>query len=370
MNILHLRVSNFYGGPERQLHFHARFARTTEYHVTIGSFSEHGERPEFLDTIEADGLAVHLFPVTSAYDRQAVSLLKNYLKANRIDVLCTHEYRTHLIGMLSTRGTNTGWVAFSRGWTMDNLKVRLYHLLDKGIIRFADHIVAVSKAQKKRLERLLITGKQISVAYNSIMPEAFDPVAPVNLRDRYGFPPDSVVCISAGRFSREKGQRFFVAAAGDALKSNAKLRFVLFGDGPDYADLSASIAAAGLTDSIRCPGHEKNLIGCLKGADILVNPSLSEGLPNIVLEGMAVGVPVIATAVGGVPEMLTDRQNGLLVPAADSKALSAALQSLAADRDLQKQVTHAAARTIKETFSFQQQFADIAAVYDRWKVSR
>lgn len=370
MNILHLRVSNFYGGPERQLRFHARLARDTAYQITVSSFSEQGERPEFLNVIEADGSRVHLFPVSSAYDRTAVGLVRNYLRENDIDILCTHEYRTHVIGLLATRGTSTSWIAFSRGWTMDNLKVRLYHLLDKSIIRFADHIVAVSHAQKKKLQRLLIRENHISVAYNSIMPEVFDQVPPVNLRERFHFPPTSIVAISAGRFSREKGQRFLVEAALAARKSNPDLRFVLFGDGPDYRDITAMIANAGESDTIVCPGHEKNLIGCLKGADILVNPSLSEGLPNIVLEGMAVHVPVIAAAVGGVPEMMTDRTNGLLVPAADPQALCQALLLLAGDRHLQKQLTHAAATTVKETFSFQQQFADITAVYDRWKRSR
>ena len=370
MNILHLRASNFYGGPERQLHLHAKLARNTGYNVTIGSFAEDGDSPEFLHTVAEDGIATHVFPVQSAYDRRSVSLLKEFIKENEIQVLCTHEYRTHLIGLLATIGTDTGWVAFSRGWTMDNFKVRAYHVLDKTIIRFAGHIVAVSHAQKKKLTRLLIPGSRVSVAHNSVTPGAFDPIPPVDLRRRFSFPPDSVVCVSAGRFSREKGQRYFVQAALEALTRNPNLRFVLFGDGPDYAEIVESVKAAGQSEAIQCPGHERNLIGCLKGADILVNPSLSEGLPNIVLEGMAVGVPTIATAVGGVPEMIVSGENGLLVKPADDSALSAAIQSLAADKGLRQKIIHGARQTIKESFSFQQQFADITAVYDRWKVSR
>ena len=237
MNVLHLRASNFYGGPERQLHFHARLARNTHYNVTIGSFAENGSSPEFLDVVAEDGIATHTFPVESAYDRSAISLLRSYLADHKIQVLCTHEYRTHVIGMLAARGTSTGWVAFSRGWTMDNLKVRLFHVLDKSIIRFADHIVAVSRAQKEKLVKLLIPAGKISVAHNSIMPEAFDRVSPVNLHERYGFPAESIICVSGGRFSREKGQRILVQAALEALRKTPSLRFVLFGDGPDFAKI-------------------------------------------------------------------------------------------------------------------------------------
>lgn len=299
MRILHLRASNFYGGPERQLHFHARHALGSNYDITIGSFTEGGQAPQFLKVIAEDKIETCLFRVKNAYDPKAVVTVRNFLKKNDTGVLCTHDYRTHLIGWLATRRRKAKWMAFSRGWTRENVKVRLYHTIDKVILRLADHIVAVSEAQKRRLTRLLIPEGKISVVLNAIEPQQFESIRKVDLRSKYGFASDNLVYISAGRFSREKGQIYLVKATAETIEQNPRLRFVLFGDGPDLEKIRRMVASLGYEDKIRCPGFEKNMLGCIKGADVVVNPSLSEGLPNVVFEAMALGVPVVATAVGG-----------------------------------------------------------------------
>ncbi len=130
------------------------------------------------------------------------------------------------------------------------------------------------------------------------------------------------MAISGGRFSEEKGQVYLVRAAFQALDDQPQLRFVLFGDGPDLEKLRQLITEHRAEDRIVCPGFENNLAAHLKGADLLVNPSLSEGLPNIVLGAMAVGVPVVATDVGGLPEIIESKVNGFLVPAKDVNSLA------------------------------------------------
>lgn len=364
MNILHLRASNFYGGPERQLHLHAREALGTPYVLTVSSFVEKGRSPEFIEVIKADGIKTHIFDIESPYDPQAVRIVRAYLKDNSVDILCTHDYRTHVIGLAATRGLRTAWVAFSRGWTWENFKVRAYHAIDKVIIRFADHIVAVSGAQKRKLVRLMVPSAKVSVAYNSIHPDFFDDMPPVDLRARFGFPPDSLVAVAGGRFSPEKGQLDLIEAARRAIAHDDRLRFVLFGGGPDLAAATHRIAELKLDRYVLCPGHEKNLIGCIKGADMLINPSLSEGLPNIVLEGMALRVAVIATDVGGVPELIENGISGILVPPSDPAAMTSALLRLAGDSELRRRLAQTALETIRSTFSFERQMADLRVVYD------
>ena len=365
MKILHLRASNFYGGPERQLHLHSRQIMGSEYHLTIGSFSEQGQTPEFLDVIASDGIDTHTFQVKSAYDPVAVGKLRDYLRANDTDILCTHDYRTHTIGFRAKRGTPCRWVAFSRGWTSESLKTKLYHTLDKIIVRFATHIVAVSRAQKDRLVRLMISGDKISVVHNAVDVAAIRAVQPVNLKKKFDFPKNAYVCISGGRFSREKGQIYLVRAAVEAAKSEPRLRFVLFGDGPDLESMRRLVSSFGNERKIICPGFERDLLGCLAGADLLVNPSLSEGLPNIVLEAMAAGTPVVATAVGGVPELITDGLNGLLVPPRDVASLRAKIITMATDTDKARDIAAAAGETVEKNFTFASQGQKLIEVYRR-----
>ncbi|MBD3256980.1 glycosyltransferase [candidate division GN15 bacterium] len=366
MNILHLRASNFYGGPERQLHFHARLAKESPYRVLVGSFTESGERPEFLGVIADDGIPTHTFQVASAYDTRAVSDIRTYCREQQVDILCTHDYRTTMLGYLAARRMGTRWIAFSRGFTQDNLKVRLYHALDKFFIRFANHVVAVSESQKVRLKRLYVRERIISVAHNAIDPASFDQIPPIDLRERFRFHPDTTVCISGGRFSREKGQRYLVDAAIIALKTHPHLRFVLFGDGPDYEAVKATVEKAGVGERIVCPGFERAFLGCIKTADMLINPSLSEGLPNIVLEAMALDTPVVATNVGGLPELVTHEQSGLLVPPADPESLAAAIIQTADNTGATAEMVRQARRTVDERFSFQAQFDTLSKLYEQY----
>jgi len=363
MKVLHLRASNFYGGPERQLHIHALKARGSEFDITVGSFTEQGKTPGFLQVIARDSVPVQAFEVKSAYDRKSVGLVKSYLKENDIDILCSHDYRTHIIGLLATRCIKTCWVAFSRGWTSENLKIKLYHTLDKFVIRFADRIVAVSREQKRKLEALLVPSSKIEVAYNSMDPGSFDRVEKADLKKRFGFPDDTFVCVLGGRFSVEKGQSYLIDAARLALKQNSNLRFVLFGDGPDLATIKAKIERLGIARYALCPGFEKNLLAYIKTAGMLINPSLSEGLPNIVLEAMAFKIPVIATAVGGVPELIEDGVSGFLVPPKNPVKLAERVLELAEDEALRDEFGQAGYNIIIEKFSFDRQSELLYAMY-------
>jgi glycosyltransferase involved in cell wall biosynthesis len=365
MNILHLRASNFYGGPEQQVHLHALEALGSDYQLVVASFSEVGQQPEYLDVIAADGIPTHVFEVTSAYDTRAISDIRTYLREHSIHILCTHDYRTTVLGCLAIRRTSAHWLAFSRGFTKDNIKVRLYHAIDKVLIRQAEHIVVVSGAQKDKLRRLFIRDSKITVVPNAIDPDRFAVIPSVDLRKRFGFEADAIVCISGGRFSNEKGQVYLVEAAEGAVKRSPKLRFVLFGDGPDLEGVRSRIRALGIVDKVLCPGFEKNLMGCLKGADMLINSSLSEGLPNIVLEGMALNVPVVATAVGGVPEIIADGKTGRLVPPKSAGLLADAIVTTAEQAEQSRTMAQAAYQLVRAEYSFKGQFEKLASVYER-----
>ncbi|MDH4157035.1 MAG: glycosyltransferase family 4 protein [candidate division Zixibacteria bacterium] len=360
--VLHLRATNFYGGPERQLHYHAKAAANSEFDIILGSFAEKGRQPDLLDRAAVDAIAVHLFNVKSAYDTASIKLVRKYLVQSGIDILCTHDYRTNIIGYRAVRKTRARWIAFSRGWTRENLKVRFYHFADKIVLRFADRIVAVSHAQKRRLRRLLVSPGKISVVHNAVELDQFTGVDPVDLRRKFNLPRRAAVAVCAGRFSYEKGQQYLIQAAVEVVKSNPHFYCILFGDGPDLDRIRRLIKTGGGETNIICPGFEKNLIGCLKGADILVNPSLSEGLPNIVLEALAVGVPVVATAVGGVPEIIENGYNGYLVPARDSSALAEALLQVDDEQRRRRYVENGFER-IREAFSFTLQMQKLSDIY-------
>lgn len=362
LKLLHLRAGGFYGGPERQLHLGAMHLKESGYEPFVASFNDGGSKPEFLDVMARDGIATHCFDTSSAYDFKVIDSLRRYLVENSIDYLCTHEYRSHFIGMRARRGTKADWIAYSRGWTKENLKTRFFHTLDKVIIRFADRIVAVSEAQASKLRDLMIPSHKICVIHNAVDVSRFASIKPADLKKRFDFPEDSVIGIAAGRFSREKGQDFLIDTALQLLDDLPQLRLVLFGTGPDFDTINERIRRHGVSDRIVCPGFDPNIISCIKGADFLVNPSESEGLPNIVMEAMAVDIPVVATAVGGVPELLRDRHSGLLVRYGDTIAMRGAITALCDDPQLRKNLAREAQETLTSTFTFEHQAEQLTSL--------
>lgn len=364
MTILHLRASNFYGGPERQLFHHAQVMASSRHRVVIGSFREHGRCPELLNVAEVGGVENVMIDVSSAYDLSAVGKIKKALQKENVDLLCTHDYRSHLLGHVTCRKSRAKHVCFVRGATKDDLKVRLYQWLDKVALRWADHVVTVSEQQRRAMIASGYPKARITVVHNAVSLHELSEIEPIDLRTVFQLPPDAVVVMAAGRFSREKGQRLLVEAALRAIEQDRRLYFVLFGDGPDLGPVKRQVAGSNCPAQILLPGFDAKVISYLKSADILVNPSYSEGLPNVVLEALAVGTPVVATSVGGVPELIVNQRSGLLTAAGDTKALSDAILLFAEDLPMRKRLAENGLRVVKERFTFEQQAKKLTQVYE------
>jgi len=363
IRVLHLRSSNFYGGPERQIHFHAKHALRSELDIRVSSFSEGTKAPDFLKKIADDNIETKLFDVKSAYDNTSVKLIRKYLEDNHIDILCTHEYRSHFYGFRACKGAPTKWVAFSRGMTTENIKVKIFTYLEKYFIKKADHVVAVSESQRQKLVKQSISAQNITTIHNAIDLSYVNSISSISIRDRFSFDQDVFISISAGRFSEEKGQFYLVKAAEIAIRKNEKLRFVLFGDGPDLPKIQAYIKDKDLGGYIICPGFEVNILGFIKSADLLVNPSLSEGLPNVVLEALASETPVIITNVGGHPEIVTDGINGYLVEPKSISELSEKVLKLAESEEILKGFSVESLKVLNEKFTFESQNEKLLGLY-------
>ncbi len=187
-----------------------------------------------------------------------------------------------------------------------------------------DHVVCVSQAQAVKARRAGVRADQMSVIYNAIDPSRFaEPDERYRAKlQRYFRQPRTHLVGAAGRLSPEKGFEVLVTAAERVRDTHPSAGFVLFGDGPERARLQQQINAAGLSQTFILGGFRADLDRFLPHFDLLVLPSYTEGLPNIVLESFAAGVPVIATAVGGTPEVIEEGVSGHLVPPGHADALA------------------------------------------------
>ncbi|MFO0968527.1 MAG: glycosyltransferase [Gemmataceae bacterium] len=358
MRIAHLAASPFFGGPERQM-LGLGLALPEEFRSLYLSFAERGLARPFLDELSHHGLeTVELkenVPRLAACIAEVAATLRDF----RVDILFCHSYKADLIGWRAARRLGIPVVAVSRGWTAASLKVRCYEWLDRACLFAMDGVVCVSEGQAKKVRRLGLPRPRVHVIRNSIDVRRFakrDPFARAEL-ERLFTAPKRLLIGAAGRFSPEKGFPVLVEAAADVCRRHPDAAFILFGDGPERGRMERRLRERDLNERVLLPGFRADLDRILPAFDVVVLPSFTEGLPNIALEASAAGVPVVATAVGGTPEVVIDGVTGLLAPAGDSAALAAQIIRLL-DNEAQRGQMGAAGRAkMAAEFSFESQAA-------------
>jgi glycosyltransferase involved in cell wall biosynthesis len=356
MNIVHLTASALYGGPERQM-LGLGAALAGECRSVFLSFAEGGRCRAFLDEAREQGFEAAALEHDTPHLRAAARELAGHLRRTEADVLLCNGYKAGLVGRVAARREGVPVVAVSRGWTAENWKVRVYEALDRINLRWMDRVVCVSEGQAAKVRRAGVAPDRVAVIRNAIRADRFDDPDPA-YRDRllalFGDLPRRVVG-AAGRLSPEKGFAVLVEAARRVLREDPGAGIVVFGDGPLRDALERQIAAAGLSDRLILAGFRDDLDGYIPWFDVMVLPSYTEGLPNVALEACAAGVPVVATAVGGTPELIEDGENGYLAPPGDARLLAGSILAVLDSDDAAREMGECGRRRVQEEFTFEAQ---------------
>ncbi|GJG87863.1 hypothetical protein tb265_30440 [Gemmatimonadetes bacterium T265] len=284
-----------------------------------------------LDALGDAGVPVLDLAVRSLFDPRPVLRLAAYLRREAVEVLHTHNRYAHLVGRpaaaLAGRPvvSTDHWIVETDAGLRGAVRCRLDDLSARV---FRGDMVMVSRAQRRAHEAMgRLRGARVTVIPNGIDTAAFrpDPEVRRRVRSRLGIPDDAPVLIAVAMLRPGKGHDHLLAAVARLRGAVPGLRLLVVGDGGERAALECRSAALGLSDAVTFLGTRGDVGALLAAADVYAHPSLFESLPTSILEAMAAGLPVVACAVGGVPELVTDGATGFLVPAADPGALAAAL---------------------------------------------
>jgi glycosyltransferase involved in cell wall biosynthesis len=331
------------------------------------SFAEGGRCAAFLDEVQHRGFYGRVLAHDTPHLWAAIRELTEIIRRSHAALICCHSYKADLLGLIAGRRAGVPVVAVSRGWTGESFKVRCYDALDRRVLRWMDAVVCVSHGQARKVFRAGVSPARVVVIPNAVRPERFaQPDS--SYRDRLrGFFADRVdrIIVAAGRLSPEKGFDILIEAADQVIKPEPSLGFVLFGDGPLREQLQRQIEQRGLTDVFVLPGFRSDLDRFLPFADLLVLPSYTEGLPNVVLEAFAAGIPVVATAVGGTPELVEDGVNGYLVPAGNPGLLAQRILDAIADDNRRKAMGQCGRQRVLDQFTFEAQGQQYLWLYAR-----
>jgi glycosyltransferase involved in cell wall biosynthesis len=356
MNIVHLTASTMYGGPERQMLGLAR-ALNGACNSTFLSFSEGGRCRQFLDEAERQGFRAVALEHDTPRLWNASRELRRYLRNSRANVLLCNGYKADIVGRVAARRVGVPAVAVSRGWTGENLKVRCYDALDRFHLRWMDRVVCVSEGHARKVRDAYVPERRILVIRNAIRAERFaepDPAFRERLLTLFPNRPRRVIG-AAGRLSPEKGFGVLIESARRVLREEPTTGIVVFGDGPLRATLARQIESAGLTGRFVLAGFRTDLDGFIPWFDVMTLPSYTEGLPNVVLEACAAGVPVVATAVGGTPEVIEDGDNGYLTSPGDAHSLAACLLAALESDEARRGMGQRGRQRVREEFTFEAQ---------------
>jgi len=259
------------------------------------------------------------------------------------------------------------------GWDMMDLHGtnRRYRLLRRLCSLFTHRHITVSGHLADWLHEVVhIPARKITRIYNGVDTGKFFPRQTDRsiLADSGFATSDSVVIGSVGRMAAVKNPVMLVRAFISLLEKNndlrSKLCLVMIGDGPLRSEVQQTAEAAGIADRVWLPGERDDVAELLAGFDIFVIPSLNEGISNTILEAMATGLPVVATAVGGNPELVTPGATGVLVEAGDPEALVAGIQGYLDRPELRIEHGAESRRMIENNFSLRSMIDQYLAVYD------
>ena len=301
----------------------------------------------------------------SRFSPSIISELAALMKKKNIQVLRTHKYRAGFYGRLAAWRAGVPVVICSEHNSYHEKELRLLRrLTNRLLFSRTDVYVGVSEAIRSDLVRYdRLPHKRTRVIRNGVDLARFDPSAPhEDVRAGLSIPKDALLLVSIGRLAENKGYEYLLEGFG-AIRSalnDRDIRLVIVGDGSYREILERMINERGLGDFVILTGQRTDVPDLLAASDVFVMPSIEEGLPNAMLEAMSMGLPVVATNVGGIPEALRDPEHGRIVGPRDPAALTRAIVEVAADPARAKSMGDAARAHVIEHFG-------IEATTGRWQ---
>jgi glycosyltransferase involved in cell wall biosynthesis len=310
-------------------------------------------------------LGVSVTVLDNADDEAAVRELAAWLRREEIDLVHAHMYRAEVIGTRAALAAGTPVIMA----TVHSSRVRAPDevALLAALTRHMDRLIVPSESIRRKVEAECREGAEFAVIPNGIDLSRFSsPAPPSTLRGEFGIPRDAPLIGVVARLEPEKGHRHLVEAMPAILEAAPDAWLAIVGEGSQADALRAAAGSLGpvVSERVVLTGRREDVSTVTDDLAVAVLPSLREAQGISILEAMARRRPVVASAVGGIPEVITDGVDGLLVPPADPGALAAAVRSLLADPELRDRIGQAGYRTVAERFSIDAQVRRIEAVYD------
>lgn len=365
ITVLDLRDTHDVGGPGKTIieTFRALDASRFRMHVGVFAGSRVPAETPFVAAARAVGLPVHAISGRSQFDPRLAWRLSGLIRTLKVDIVHAHEVTSDLVTVLAAAIRPVATMTTLHGWIGNSRRQQLMGALDRRLARRFDRVVVVSQRMMRQLGRRGFRPGQVRLLHNAIVLERYEQRPRGALAELLGHELKQPVLGSIGRLSVEKGHADLLEAVALVKARGLQVSLVLVGDGPARADLEAMTRRLSLGDQVHFTGYLEHPQHLLNDFDLAVLPSHTEGLPNAALEALAMRVPLLATRVGGTPEVVTDGETGRLVEARSPRALAEGIEEFVAAPQEWSAMAARGRVTVEQRFDFKARTRALETMY-------
>jgi glycosyltransferase involved in cell wall biosynthesis len=379
MRVAYILTPISFGGAERVTLMFLENVNRSKFHIYPVLFVRPWEEENiFTQMLQSLCLDFHRIPVAKKPGIEGKDYLRilrvfkmvwYFLKQGSFDLVHTHGYFADIIGIPASRMLGIPHMSTCHGFIFNDLALQIYNSLDIFLLRLSDRVIAVSDEIKEDLIRFGVARSRISVIQNALGIKSQCAGTFLEERERtrreYHIDSDQIVLGYIGRFSQEKGLSYFIDGLARLKNQGFSVRAMLIGDGPLRSQIEVLALQHGVRDLTIFTGFQGDVSKFMPAMDIFVLPSLSEGTPMVLLEAMGSGIPVVASAVGGIPRILESGVNGILVPPRQPEEIAAAVAQIVENKMLSTRLSKMARETVEKSFNVHQWVRKIESEYTK-----
>ena len=328
----------------------------------------------FLKNITTKGCTFSPVDFSNRFNPLPLIKLHRIIKDKQIDIVHGQGARAELYARIASGLCGVKYVSTVQmpveGYNVGYLKKFLYQTFDRFSERFVDYFLVVSSVLKENMIEVHgIPPDKIIKIYNGIETDYYNPVGNEEMRYKirreFAVNDGDILIASLGRLVWQKGFEYFLQSIPAIVKDIPHARFMLVGDGPLKRDLENLVVAKDVRNKLIFTGYRSDIRDMLAAIDIVVIPSILEGFPMITLEAMAMEKPLVATAIDGITEQISNGIEGLLIPPKEPAALAQAIKRLVDDPVCANALGKNARKRVAKEFTVQQMIIETVKIYER-----